>query len=145
MSGLEAIGAAAAILQFVDFASKLLVTGYDVYKSQTVATPQTVHTQKLCTELQSISAQLSQAPRGNITLNDREQSLWRLADRAHDLAWHLGLLLDSLKLKKATFKSWGALRQSWRILHQKDKVAEMVARLDEIKSLMDTNLLVLLR
>ena len=145
MSGLEAIGAAAAILQFVDFASKLLVTGYDVYKSQAGATPQTVHTQKLCTELQSISAQLSQAPRGNITLNDREQSLWRLADRAHDLAWHLGLLLDSLKLKKATFKSWGALRQSWRILHQKDKVAEMVARLDEIKSLMDTNLLVLLR
>ena len=138
MSGLEAIGAAAAILQFVDFASKLLVTGYDVYKSQTGATPQTVHTQKLCTELQSISAQLSQAPRGNITLNDREQSLWRLADRAHDLAWHLGLLLDSLKLKKATFKSW-------RILHQKDKVAEMVARLDEIKSLMDTNLLVPLR
>lgn len=145
MSGLEAIGAAAAILQFVDFASKLLVTGYDVYKSQAGATPQTIHTQKLSTELQSISAQLSQAPAGSIMLNDREQSLWRLADRAHDLAWHLGLLLDSLKLKRATFKSWGALRQSWRILHQKEKISEMAAQLAEIKSLMDTSLLVLLR
>lgn len=96
MSGLEAVGAAAAILQFVDFASKLLVTGYDVCKSQTEATTQTIYTQILCTELQSISAQLGQAPAANITLNDREQSLWRLADRAHDLAWHLGLLLDSL-------------------------------------------------
>ena len=40
MSGLEAIGAAAAILQFVDFASKLLVTGYDIYRSQAGATSQ---------------------------------------------------------------------------------------------------------
>jgi hypothetical protein len=145
MSGLEAIGAAAAILQFVDFASKLLVTGYDIYKSQAGATPRAIHTQSLCTELQSLSIQLSQAPTGNITLNDREQSLWRLSDRAHDLAWHLGLLLDSLKLRRATFRSWGALRQSWRILHQKDKIAELAAQLEEIKSLMDTNLLVLLR
>lgn len=59
MSGLEAVGAAAAILQFVDFSSKLLVTGYDVYKSHTGATTQTIHTQILCTELQSISARLS--------------------------------------------------------------------------------------
>jgi hypothetical protein len=145
MSGLEAIGAAAAILQFVDFASKLLVTGYDIYKSQAGATRQTIHTKSLCTELQSISAQLNQAPTGNITLNDREQSLWRLADRAHDLAWHLGLLLENLKLRKSTFRTWGAIRQSWRILHQKDKIAEMTAQLEEIKSLMDTNLLVLLR
>jgi hypothetical protein len=92
-----------------------------------------------------LSVQLSQAPTGNITLNDREKSLWRLADRAHDLAWHLGLLLDSLKLRRATFRSWGALRQSWRILHQKDKIAELAAQLEEIESLMDTNLLVLLR
>lgn len=145
MSGFEAIGAAAAILQFVDFASKLLVTGYDVYKSQAGATPRAIHTQSLCTELQSISAQLNQAPTGNITLNDREQALWRLADRAHDLAWHLGLLLDNLKLKRPTFRTWGAIRQSWPILRQKEKIAEMTAQLKEIKSLMDTNLLVLLR
>lgn len=145
MSGLEAIGAAAAILQFVDFASKLLVTGYDIYKSQSGATPQAIHTQSLCAELQSISAQLNQAPTGNITLNDREQFLWRLADRAHGLAWHLGLLLDNLKSKKSTFRTWGAIRQSWRILPYKDKIAEMTAQLEEIKSLMNTNLLVLLR
>ena len=145
MSGLEAIGVAAAILQFVDFGSKLLVTGYDVYKSQTGATSQAIHTQSLCTELESISAQLGQAPLGGVTLSDKEQSLWRLADRAHDLAWHLELLLNSLKLKKGTFKSWGAIRQSWRILHQKDKIAELAAQLEEIRSLMDTNLLLLLR
>ena len=145
MSGLEAIGVAAAILQFVDFGSKLLVTGYDVYKSQAGATPQAIHTQSLCTELKSISAQLSQSPLGGTVHNDREQSLWRLADRAHDLAWPLGLLLDRLKLKRADCRSWGALRQSWRLLHQKEKIAEMIARLEDIKSLIDTNLLVLLR
>ena len=145
MSGLEAIGVAAAILQFVDFGSKLLVTGYEVYQSQAGATPQAIHTQSLCTELKSISAQLSQSPLGGITLNDREQSLWRLADQAHDLAWHLGQLLDSLKLKRPTFRSWGALRQSWRILHQKDKIAEMTSQLGEIRSLVDTSLLILLR
>ena len=145
MSGLEAIGVAAAILQFVDFGSKLLVTGYDVYRSQAGETSQAIHTQSLCTELKLLSAQLSQTPTRMNTLNDREKSLWQLADRTYDLAWHLGLLLDSLKLKRTSFRSWGALRQSWRILHQKNKIAEMNAQLEEIRSMMDTTLLVLLR
>jgi hypothetical protein len=57
----------------------------------------------------------------------------------------LGLLLDDLKLKKASFKSWGALRQSWRLLRKHDKIEEMRAQLVEIKGLLDTNILVLLR
>lgn len=145
MIGLEAISAAAAILQFVDFGSKLLVTGYDIYKSEAGAISPTIHIQTVSEELRAIASHLSQPPAGNVPLNHREQSLWRLADQAHDLAWHLGLLLDSMKLKKTAFKSWGAVRQSWRILHQKDKIAEMTAQLNEIKSLLDTNLLVLLR
>jgi hypothetical protein len=145
MSGLEAIGAAAAILQFVDFGSKLLVTGYDVYKSETGATPQAIHVRQVCEELEAISSHLSQPPTANAPLNNREQALWCLADQAHDLAWHLGLLLDDLKLKKMSFKSWGALRQSWRLLRRQDKIGEMKAQLVEIKGLLDTNVLVLLR
>jgi hypothetical protein len=145
MSGLEAIGAAAAILQFVDFGSKLLVTGYDIYKSQTGITSQTIHIQTVSEELEAISSHLSQPQTTNIPLSNREQALWHLADQAHNLAWHLGLLLDDLKLKKASFKSWGALRQSWRLLRKHDKIEEMRAQLVEIKGLLDTNILVLLR
>jgi hypothetical protein len=145
MSGLEAIGAAAAILQFVDFGSKLLVTGYDVYKSRTGATTQTIQVQKVCEELEALSVHLSQPPATNTPLSNREQALWRLADQAHDLAWHLNLLLNDLKMRKTSFRSWGALRQSWRLLRQHDKIEEMKAQLIGIKSLLDTNLLVLLR
>jgi hypothetical protein len=145
MSGLEAIGAAAAILQFVDFGSKLLVTGYDVYNSQTGATVQTIQVQKVCEELEALSVHLSQPPATNTPLSNREQALWRLADQAHDLAWHLNLLLNDLKMRKTSFRSWGALRQSWRLLRQHDKIEEMKAQLIGIKSLLDTNLLVLLR
>jgi hypothetical protein len=145
MLGLEAIGAAAAILQFVDFGSKLLVTGYDIYKSQTGATAQTIYVQGVCEELETLSVQLSQPPATNTPLSNREQALWHLADQAHDLAWHLGLLLDDLKLKKTSFRSWGALRQSWRLLRRHGKIEEMKAQLVEIKGLLDTNLLVLLR
>jgi hypothetical protein len=145
MSGLEAIGAAAAILQFVDFGSKLLVTGYDIYKSQTGTTSQTIHIQKVCEELEAISGHLSQPPATNALLSNREQALCHLANQAHDLAWHLSLLLNDLKLKKTSFKSWGALRQSWRLLRRHDKIEEMKAQLVEIESLLDTNLLVLLR
>jgi hypothetical protein len=139
MLGLEAIGAAAAILQFVDFGSKLLITGYDIYKSQTGATSQTIHVQKVCEELEALSVHLSQPPATSAPLNNREQALWHLADQAHDLAWHLGLLLHDLKLKKASFKSWGALRQSWRLLRRHDKIEEMKTQLVEIKSFLDTN------
>jgi hypothetical protein len=145
MLGLEAIGAAAAILQFVDFGSKLLITGYDVYKSQTGATSQTIHVQKVCEKLEALSSHLSQPTTTNIPLSNRKQTLWRLADQAHDLAWHLVLLLNDLKLKKTSFKSWGALRQSWRLLRRHDKIEEMKAQLVDIKGLLDTNLLVLLR
>lgn len=145
MSGLEAIGAAAAILQLVDFGSRLLVTSYDIYKSQTGAAPDAIHIENVCTELKEISAHLSQPPANNVPLNAREQASWHLANRVHDLADDLGLLLDSLKLKTSTFKPWGSLRQSWRNLRQKDKIAKMTSELSDIRSLLDTNLLVLLR
>jgi hypothetical protein len=68
----------------------------------------------------------------------------RFADQASVLAWNLGLLLDDLKLKKTSFKSWGALRQSWRLLRKRDMIDEMMVRLQEPESLPDTNLLMLL-
>jgi hypothetical protein len=145
MSELVALGVAAAILQFVDFGSKLLVTGYDIYKSHSGAAPQTIHIQTISTELRAISAELSQSPPRDVLPTKREQSLWQLADRAHNIAYHLELLLDSLKLKKSTFKSWGALRQSWRLLNEKRHIDELKVQLDEIKSLVDTTLLILLR
>jgi hypothetical protein len=145
MLGLEAIGAAAAILQFVDFGSKLLITGYDIYKSQTGAFAQTIHVQQVCEELEAISSHLSQPQTTSTQLSNREHALWHLADKAHDLAWHSSLLLNDLKLKKTSFKSWGALRQSWRLLRRHDKIEEMKAQLVEIKGLLDTNLLILLR
>lgn len=145
MSGLEAISAAAAIIQFVDFGSKLLVTGYDIYKSQAGAAPGAIHVQTVCDELEAISSHLSQPSTTNVPLTGREQALWDLAYRAHNLAWHLGLLLGDLKLKKTSFGSWGALRQSWRVLRRNDKIEEMKAQLADIKGLLDTNLLILLR
>lgn len=145
MLGLEAISAAAAIIQFVDFGSKLLVTGYEIHQSQTGATSGAIHVQKVCDELEAISGHLSQPSTTDVPLTGREQALWDLADRAHDLAWHLGLLLNDLKLKKASFRSWGALRQSWRVLRRHNKIDEMKSQLNDIKGLLDTNLLILLR
>lgn len=145
MSGLEAISAAAAIIQFVDFGSKLLVTGYDIHRSQTGAASGAIHVQNVCDELEAISSHLSQPSMTTVLLTGREQALWDLADRAHNLAWHLGLRLNDLKLKKTSFRSWGALRQSWRSLRQHDKIDEMKAQLNDIKGLLDTNLLILLR
>lgn len=147
MSGIEAVGAAAAILQLVDFGGKLLVTCYEVYKSHEGAARGTIRIQNVCIEVENISAKLSRSPARNTHLSENEAALWSLANRAHDLAWHLKLLLDRLRLKsgKETFRTWGAIRQSWRILHQHDRLAEMREELSEIKSLLDTRLLVLMR
>lgn len=149
MSGVEAVGAAAAIVQLVDFGGKLLLTGYEAYKSNEGATANVIHLETVSTEVEALSVRLSQPPPKNTWLSENEKALWELADRAHSLAWHLGLMLQDLRLKKAkdkqSFKTWGAIRQSWRILHKKDYVDDLVKQLKEIKDLLDTRLLMLLR
>lgn len=145
MSGIEAVGVAAAILQLVDFGGKLLITGHEAYKSHDGATADTINLQAVSTEVQALSVKLSQPPPKNTWLSENEKALWHLADRAHTLARHLHLLLEDLKLKKKSFRTWGAIRQSWRILRNKDHLDCLVNQLSEIKSLLDTRLLMLLR
>ncbi|KAM0721860.1 hypothetical protein Q7P37_002785 [Cladosporium fusiforme] len=145
MSGIEAVGLAAAIVQFVDLGSKLLITGYEIYKSHEGATINTIHLQTVCAEINNFSEKLSILPPKNTRLSPNEEALWSLADRANNLSWHLGLFLGDLKQKKDSFRSWGALRQSWRLLRKKETIDGMVAQLKEIKSLLDTRLLMLLR
>lgn len=148
MSGIEAFGLAAAILQFVTLGGKLLVTGYEVYKSHDGATANTIHLQTVCAEVSSLTKTLSPPLPGDgrlLGLSGNEQALRDLANRAHNLAIDLSGLLESLKMKKKTFKSWGAIRQSWRLLSRKETIAGLSAQLSEIKSLLDTQLLILVR
>lgn len=145
MSGIEAVGLAAAIVQFVDLGSKLLITGYEIHKSREGAAANTIHLQRVCAEVNCFSEKLSQLPPSNTRLSPNEEALWNLADRANDLSWHLGLLLVDLKQKKESFMTWGALRQSWRLLRKKETIDGMKEQLKEIKYLLDTRLLMLLR
>lgn len=149
MSGIEAVGAAAAIIQLVDFGGKLLLTGYEVSKSNEGVTAHVIHLHTVSTEIEALSGRLSQPRPKNTWLSENEKALWELADRAHSLAWHLGLLLQDLKLKKGngkqSFRTWGAIRQSWRILQKNDYVDGLGEQLKKIKDLLDTRLLMLLR
>lgn len=59
---LDALSIASAVVAFVDFGGKLLVTGYSIYTTAEGASTENVHIEKLTTDLKALSDKLYSKP-----------------------------------------------------------------------------------
>lgn len=94
---LSALSLAAAIIQFVDFSSKILVTGYETYRSTAGATQEQVDLQQLTHSLYKFQDQLG-TPSTQPTPD--QKILEELARKCSLLAGDLLRLLDALKVEE---------------------------------------------
>jgi hypothetical protein len=73
MDPVSAIGLVANVLQLLDFGSKLLVSGYEAYRSKDGMNVEDAHIVELTHSLQLISRKLKQPSHaGEPTISDRE-------------------------------------------------------------------------
>ena len=140
---LSAIALASSIIQFVDFGSKILASGYETYHSTHGATEDNVDLESLTQSLYKFQDQLSTHPK-QLTHNDRE--LQKLAQNCSYLAGDLLLLLDSFKVKEhGLIRTWDALRQSCRLVWKKDEIAKKEKMLNSIAGQVNSRLLYMIQ
>lgn len=140
---LSAASLAAAILQFVDFGSKIIVSGYETYRSAQGATEDNIDLESLTQKLYKFQDQLS-TPSQQLVHSDQE--LHKLAQKCTYIAGDLLVLLDSLKVKeKGLIRTWEALRQSCRLVWKKDEIAKKEKLLGSISGQVNSRLLYMIR
>jgi hypothetical protein len=140
---LSAASLAAAILQFVDFGSKILLSGYETYRSAQGATKENIDLESLTQKLYKFQDQLSITPK---QLTHKDQELQDLAQKCSYIAGDLLLLLDSLKVKeKGLIRTWEALRQSCRLVWKKEEIAKKEKLLNSISGQVNSRLLYMIR
>ncbi|KAI6795430.1 hypothetical protein KC361_g5013 [Hortaea werneckii] len=147
MDPLSALSIGAAVLQFVDFGSKLLVNGYDVYHSVAGATTDNLELEKVTQDLSSLCLALEfNHVTSSRALSRDEKALLELALDCRELAQSLVQLLQGLKVKSGTrHRSWESIRQTIRSVWKKTEIEDLQARLERIRNEMDSRLLELIR
>lgn len=149
MDPISALSLSAAILQFVDFGSKIIVTTYRTYRSADGTTQENLNLAELTTTLHGLQARLA-TPR----IPSREQehdadrnALELQAARCRDIAAELLQLLDDLKVKvkdKGFRRTWESLRQGCRAEWSKGKIARHGKTLRDVAEQINTRLLSLI-
>jgi hypothetical protein len=129
MEPVTAIGLAAAILSFVDFAQKVATGADELYNSAAGATEDNTNIKIIIKDLDEAAADLTDLS----GKTKHTQALNSLAAKCRKLSEDLLRLLDKLAVsgKRST---WKVMRVAIQNLRKEGKVAKMVARLADYRS-----------
>lgn len=140
---LSAVGLASSIVQFVDFGSKLLLEGYNVYKSEQGASKESLEIEGATIRLQELSQRLS-APRRGATSKD-EAALYELAVDCRALTQELLNMLEELKVTgSGPLRSWETVSKTIRRHFKADVIERLQRRLDKARGAIGLHLLAIL-
>lgn len=140
---LSALSPAAAIIQFVDFSSKILVTGYGTYRSVDGTTQEQVELQQLTHSLYKFQDQLGTPSKQSIP---DQRILEELARKCSLLAGDLLRLLDALKVKEqGLLRTWDSFRKACRSVRKKGEIKRLEGLLDSISRQINSRLLYMIR
>jgi hypothetical protein len=145
MDPLTAASLAANVVQFVDFASKLISHGYEIYKSTTGATQENTDIEQLTTNLKDRLKGLN-IP-GQITVQTfEEQSIEAIATRCDEMGQTI--LQDLAKLKvndKTKYKKLSSISKALQGLWGKRELQDKVKRLEQFRNQLEFIITVSLR
>jgi hypothetical protein len=125
MAALDALSLAATIVQFDDFASKLVSKGHHVYRSVDGALPHKFEMEAVATDLSHLTVRLrSRQSLGNpYALTEDERALEALAEKCNEIATTVLGRLDKLKIKKEErHRGWKSVRQALKSVWNKKEL-----------------------
>jgi hypothetical protein len=158
---LSALSVAACVVQFVDFAHRIVSKGRQLYSSPNGALRDNEETETATKHLQSLAETLKEsieeipptkrAPpaRANKRVKDeyrQEVRLRQICAECDDLSTELMQRLRDLKVPKGEeHRKWRSFRQALKSVWSKKEVDEMATKLDGLRKELDSQVLVLLR
>ena len=137
---------ASAIIQFVDFSSKLVRKGTELYHS--TALQEYVELEKVAVDLKDLNNNLSPAlpPSGFHAkpLSKDETALTQLAAESRAISDELIAILSDLKVRDPHQK-WRSFRQALKCVRKKDKIRTLEKALDNLQGNINGRLLKIMR
>ncbi|KAF2636449.1 hypothetical protein P280DRAFT_435165 [Massarina eburnea CBS 473.64] len=137
MDPLTALGACSSILQIVDFSCKILSKGNQLCTSLTGALPENAQLEKVTVHLHGMVGHLQQQPPGQ---GHMKEMITMCIENANDLI----SVLDGLKVK-GNARKWKSWRQAIKSVWRKERLEEMLARLQLIRDEIEFGIILDLR
>ncbi|KAF7865721.1 hypothetical protein EAF04_005887 [Stromatinia cepivora] len=142
---ISAFSLAAAIIQFVDFSSKVISSAAELHHSSSGALANNLELSTIVSDLSAISNDLKarNPHQGKHSYNKDELVLISLASQCKELSDKLLHDLDGLNIK-GSHTLWASARQSIRSLWKESYISDISKRLDGFRSQLMLRLLALL-
>jgi hypothetical protein len=143
---LTAIGLASAIVQFVDFSSRLVSETKELYHSTEGNSTQNEELHAVTEDLRELCKTLSsvQGRAPGVEPSTDELALLELSGSCNFVADELIAVLEKLRVKSAHEK-WGSFKIALKGAMKKEKIESIRARLDRIQSQLQIRLTSILR
>ncbi len=129
MDPVAALGLAGNIVQFVDFSCKVLCDAKSLYGSSTGASAENDVLEAIGSDLVNLSHALI-APSAPGTV---PESLRSLASRCKDVATELLGTLDKIKVR-GPHQKWKSFVQALRSVWEKERIEELVKRMERLRN-----------
>lgn len=145
---MTALSLAGNIIQFVDFSTKLVAKGHELYNSADGASVGNAELEAIAKDLQELHERLrsSQAdPSSTIQVPDSEIALRKLSDQCSGVAEELVDTLEKLKVQGTANRRWKSFRQALKGLMKKEEVDAMAKRLQDFGEELNLHILVSMR
>ncbi|OQU94913.1 NACHT domain-containing protein [Cladophialophora immunda] len=147
MEAMAAVGLAGNILQFIDFAAKIVTKGHHIYKSVDGSLSENNDLELITSDLVVLQTKLERSPdrsSGAASPNEDDEAVRTLAAASTKLAQQLLTRLNAVKAQ-GRFRRWKSLRQAVKQVCSKAEVDDMARRLSQFRGELQTRLVVSLR
>ncbi|KAI5864372.1 hypothetical protein GGS23DRAFT_496621 [Durotheca rogersii] len=129
MDPISAIGIAAGVLSFIDFAGKLVRGVYEVAGSANGAAEENAHIDTVIQDLKDVTNAIDVDFRG---YSKHEKELAKLASQCGTLSRDLRKTLRSLEVQQGNVP-WQAIKARWKVITRRDKIESMEKRIDKYR------------
>lgn len=132
MDPATALGIASSVVQFVDFACKLISGSYAIYKSENGASEANSDLENITSSLASINNDLLLSLQDSNPASDEERNLNDLCKACNGEANQLLAVLQSLKVQ-TNHKAWKSFKAALKTIWEQEKIRSMQSRLDSFR------------
>lgn len=144
MDPVTCLGIASAVVQFVDFGTKLVSEGKELYNSANGASKENAELEKITLDLSLMSQKLSLPTRPGNRFSKDEIELRKVAASCKDVADELLGILDGIRVN-SPHKKWQSFRQALRSVIKKESIQSFRLRLDRLQQQVQFRLLNILK
>ena len=152
MDPLSALSVAAAVIQFIDYSTRIVSKGKELYKSADGALAENIELETASVRLQNLSRTLKdslranqQAPKEGVA-SKNDGALETICEACVTVSKEFVDKLENLKVPEGhSHKKWKSFRQALKTVWTKEKIEEVAQRLAKLRADLDTNVLLSIR